>query len=151
MKKSFFLGLLLISNILYAQKDSLWNLDGVSNVTVMLYQKFNDTAGINGSASIVNHNGKYFLLTANHVAKEMKNDASIVFRVNGDKPAILKLVSTVKDHKLSWVNHPVADLSLIELATNDKNIQQRLTQWSFPSNQIHGGKDLPQKDADITF
>lgn len=139
------------STTLLAQKDSLWNLDGVSNITVMLYQKITDTNGFNGSGTIINHHGRYFLLTANHVAKLMKDDASIVFRTNGDKPAIMPLKLLAKDQQIKWLNHNVADLSIIELSTTDGNVEARLKQWSFPSTQIYSNKDLPQKEADLTF
>ena len=135
----------------YAQRDSLWSQDDISNVTVFLYQKTSDTSGTSGSGTIINHNGKYFLLTANHVAKEMRSDAKVVFRVAGDKPGIIDLLVLTKTHTLSWINHPIADLSLVELAAVNTDIEQRLNQWAFPSYLIYGGKEAASKDVDITF
>lgn len=136
---------------MFSQIDSLWNLDGVSNVTVYLYQKTSDTTGKNGSATIINHNGKYFLLTASHVAKEMKHNANIVFRVANDKPGILNLIDIAKNRTLNWNTHPVADISILELTAINKDVESRLKQWSFPSFQILESKEVPSKDADITF
>jgi hypothetical protein len=135
----------------YSQRDSLWSQDEISNVTVFLYQKTSDTSGKSGSGTIISHNGKYFLLTANHVAKEMRNDAKLVFRVSGDKPGIIDLLVLTKNHKLNWTNHSIADLSLIELTAVNKDIEQRLQQWAFPSYLIYGGKETASKDVDITF
>lgn len=135
----------------FSQVDSLWSLDGISDVTVMLYQKTSDSSGVNGSGTIINYNGRYFLLTANHVAKEMKSDASVVFRLNGDKPGTIGLITLAKEHKLNWKTHAIADLAIIELTTSDKSVEQRFKQWSFPASQIYENSDLPTKDADLTF
>jgi hypothetical protein len=151
MKAFILIVMTSISTISTAQKDSLWNLDGVSNITIMLYQKISDTSGINGSGTIIRHNGRYFLLTADHVAKAMKDDASVVFRIDGDKPATIGLRLLAKDGQIKWASHKVADLSTVELSTNDVNVKKRLEQWSFPSSQINSNKDLPQKEADLTF
>lgn len=151
MKKTILFFLLLATKFSFCQTDSLWNLDGVSNVTVMLYQKISDTNGVNGSGTVINYNGRYFLLTASHVAKQMKADANVVFRLNGDKPGIIGLLLLTKSHKLDWAYHPIADLATIELTTSDKNVEQRLKQWSFPASQIYDNTDLPKKEADLTF
>ncbi|MBX2932013.1 MAG: hypothetical protein KF781_08720 [Chitinophagaceae bacterium] len=135
----------------YAQRDSLWSQDDISNVTVFLYQEISDMSAQSGSGTIINHNGKYFLLTANHVAKEMRNDAKVVFRIAGDKPGIVDLLALSKTHSLKWTTHPIADLSLMELATTNKEIEQRLKEWSFPSYLIYGGRETAPKDVDITF
>ena len=142
---------LLTSNSLYSQRDSLWSQDDISNITVFLYQKTSDSTGTTGSGTIISDNGKYFLLTATHVAKEMKNDAKVVFHVAGDKPGIINLTLLSKSHNLNWANHPIADLSLLELTAVNKDIQQRLKEWSFPSYLIYGGQTAVSKDFDITF
>lgn len=151
MKYLILLSILFTNTSAFCQLDSLWNLDGVSNVTVMLYQKISDTSGINGSATILNYKQRYFLLTANHVAKEMKTNASVVFHLSGDKPGTVGLTTITKGQNLNWKVHAIADLAIIELNTIDKNVDQRLTEWSFPAHQIYDKSDLPQKEADLTF
>lgn len=146
-----FLGSFAVSTTSYGQRDSLWSQDDISNVTVFLYQKTSDTSAKSGSGTIISHDGKYFLLTANHVAKEMRNDAKVVFRISGDKPGIIDLLVLSKTHSLNWTSHPIADLSLMELSTTNKDIEKRLKEWSFPSYLIYGGKDAAPKDVDITF
>ena len=151
MKKSILFFLLLSSKISFCQIDSLWNLDGVSNATVMLYQKTSDTSAVIGSATIINYNGRYYLLTASHVAIEMKSNASVVFRLEADKPGIISLALIVKEHKINWTTHPIADLAIIELVTSDNIFEKRLKLFSFPASQIYGKTNLPPKEADLTF
>lgn len=147
MKQIVFLISFIFSNsFLHAQNDSLWNLDGISKVTVLL----TDT-NVSGSATIINHNGRYFILTANHVAKVLTSNSEIVFWYQGDLPWREKLLPITIEKKLNWVSHSIADLSIIELAVTNKDIKKRLNEWAFPSYQINSFKDLPSKDADITF
>jgi len=154
MKITFYvLGvIILISNNLFAQVDSqLWNQDQLSNATVLLYQPINDTTGKTGSGTIISHENRYFLLTANHIANIMNNNAKIVFRLTGDKPGIFNLVQIVKNNILGWIHHPIADISIIELVPQNKNIQDMLFNRAFPIKLIYNGKELPSSDADITF
>lgn len=151
-KTSLIIGLLLICKIGISQKsDSLWSIDEISNVTVYLYQQINDTSGKGGTGTIITHNNKYYLLTANHVSKEMKLNSKIVFRISGDKPGILELLSLTKDKKLKWTDHSEADVSIIELIPYNTDIEQRLKQWSFPSSLIYEGEDMLPRDQDVTF
>jgi hypothetical protein len=147
------LSISLFANIiLYSQKtDSLWTQDELSNATVLLFQKINDTTSSSGSGTIISISSRYFLLTANHVAKELKESAKIIFRLAGDKPGIYDLLPLTRAKKLIWKNHPIADMSMIELFANNNNILQIFQKWSFPIGQISGVKQLPSREADLTF
>lgn len=149
---SFIFFLFVVNSFAIAQVgNSLWNQEQISNITILLYQPQVDTSGVIGSGTIVNHQGKYYLLTAGHVAKEMKNDAKLVFRLNGDKPDVVDLLLLVKDNLLKWKNHSIADLSLIELIAINEDIKNRFQNFSFPSSSIQNGKALPEREADLTF
>jgi hypothetical protein len=141
-----------LGNCLLAQVvDSLLDLQKLSDLTVMLYQPTTDTSAETGSGTIINHNGRLYLLTASHVAKEMKNDAKILFRLGGDKPEILDLLRITPKNALEWKHHPTADIALIELIPSNERQRDRLNRNSFPSNSVNWGKNLPQRDADLTF
>jgi hypothetical protein len=104
-----------------------------------------------GSATILKHDKRYFLLSAQHVTKELKDDSKMIIRENGDKPKIINLKSIIKNNDLTWINHPVADLSLIELIAKDDSLKNYFEDWGFPIKQISFTKDLPSRDAQISF
>lgn len=141
----------LISPLFAQTKDTLWDQDRIANATVFLYQKISDTAAKSGSGTLIIRNGRYYILTASHVAKELKNDAKVIFRLKGDKPGIFDLLSITKDKSLKWNHHPVADIAMVELDTKGSSFKTILEDYAFPGELIHGGKDLPQRDADLTF
>jgi hypothetical protein len=146
----FFISANLFAQSLKTEKDSLWSVEDISNVTVYLYQK-KDTTGIGGSATIINHNRKYYLLTAAHVAKDMTDNSQIVFRIANDKPVILNLNIFTVNHKVNWIIHPEADLALIELLVISKDVEDRFKQSSFPSYLIYRGQQTLARDNDVTF
>jgi hypothetical protein len=141
----------LISPLSAQTKDPLWDQDRIANATVLLYQKISDTLAKSGSGTVIIRNGRYYILTASHLAKELKNDAKVIFRLKGDKPGIFDLLSIIKDKSLEWEHHPVADIALIELEAKSNSIKTILEDYAFPGELIHRGKDLPQRDADLTF
>lgn len=143
-----FIALIVLTVPSFVQaKDALWDEEKISNATVLLYQNPNN----GGSGTIIKGNGKYYLLTASHVAKNMKNDAKIVLRLKGDKPGIYDLLSNVKDKSLNWKHHTIADIAMIELEPTNISIKNLFDEYAFPIEQISGGKNLPTRAADLTF
>jgi hypothetical protein len=104
-----------------------------------------------GSATIVVKDNRYYLLTASHVAKELKDSSKVVFRLKGDKPSIHDLLPITKAKSMSWKHHPVADVALIELDPGNPSIKTIIEERAFPAQFIYSGKDLPKRDADLTF
>jgi hypothetical protein len=152
MKNTFIFIFIILSNQLFSQvSESTWDMDQISNITVLLYQATSDTSGNIGSGTIINYNNKYFLLTANHVAMILKENSKLIFRLTGDKPGIINLLQVVPNKSLIWRNHPVADISMIELIPINADFSTRLKKWSFPFQLINFDKNLPEIDADITF
>ncbi|MCH7964905.1 MAG: hypothetical protein IH852_13315 [Bacteroidetes bacterium] len=149
--KLFLFIIVINSPILCQVEGDIWDQEQISNITVLLHQQINDSLASIGSGTIVNHQNTFYLLTATHIAKKIKNNAKIVFRLDNDKPDIVDLIQIVKDNKLTWDDHSVADISIIELVPHNEKIKKRLETWSFPSNLINNGENLPERAADITF
>jgi len=144
------LAMLIVPQLTQAN-DLLWDEDRISNATVLLYQKLDNAKASIGSGTILSRDGKYYILTASHVSKQMKKDAKVVLRLKGDKPSILDLFKISKDKSLKWKQHSVADIAIIELETQDKSIKTILEDYAFPAELIHGRKELPTHGADLTF
>lgn len=118
-------------------------------MTVMLYQQINDSTGTNGTGTIIEYKNKYFLLTAAHVAKELKNTSKIIFRINNDQPAVIDLVSL--NQKMNWQFHQIADIAIMELIPYNLDIKNRFINSSFPSTLISDEKTLLWKEFELTF
>lgn len=58
---------LLFTNHSMGQIDSLWTAEQLSNMTVLLSQT-NSIGSFSGTGTIINHNKKFYLITASHVS-----------------------------------------------------------------------------------
>jgi len=132
-------------------KDPLWDLDQVSNATVLLYQQITNSSARIGSGTIIARSGRYYILTASHVAKELQNNAKVVFRLKGDKPGIFDLQLIAKDKPPKWEHHSIADIAITELDAKSSSIKTIFQNCAFPFELIHSGKELPKHDVDLTF
>ena len=141
----------LISPVAAQTKDPLWDQDRISNATVLLYQQLDNTSASIGSGTIVIRNDRFYILTASHVAKNLKNNAKVIFRLKGDKPGVFDLQSLIKDAPPKWEHHPTADIAAIKLGTKSNSTKTILEDYSFPFELIHRGKELPKHDVDLTF
>jgi hypothetical protein len=141
------LSLLGVSEFLYSQKiDSTWSGDNISNATVYLQQRLSDSSGIGGAGTIIKKAKRYFLLSASHVTSQLRKDAEIVFRMDGDKPLIRPLNSLVKGR---WEDHPIADISICELAgTSDDSVDLALKN-AFPFELIKMDEEALPKDFEV--
>lgn len=152
---AFFIFILLIGGLvspLAAQtKDLLWDLDRVSNATVLLYQQINNSSASIGSGTIILRSGRYYILTASHVAKELKNNAKVIFRLKGDKPGIFDLQLISKDKPPKWEHHSIADIAITALDAKSSSIKTIFEDYAFPFELIHRGRELPKHDVDLTF
>jgi hypothetical protein len=64
-----------------------------------------------GTAFAANLNGRVFLVTAEHVTKELKGEASLTYGAQGDKAATVALAELVS----KWALHGEADVAVAEV------------------------------------
>jgi hypothetical protein len=60
-------------------------------------------------------------------------------------------LTLIKGDTLVWQNHPIADISIIQLTPKNGEVKDRITKYSFPIRQISFQKDLPERETDLTF
>lgn len=138
--------LLILSGIkcIFAQ-----TIDEVSSVVVYLEQKEifkQDMAGekcevwikkpteqnpqpyynrIRGTALFVSKDTTLFMVTAEHIARKMNSDATVIIRDEGDKPYTLTLQELWnKSESVSWVFHDEADVAILQLHPNSQIIDK---------------------------
>lgn len=131
---------------------ALWNQKDLSDISVLLYRKINDSSGLTGTGTIIHYEDRYFLLTASHVSKNMDSISQVVFSIGNDKPLIKDFKKLTLDRNITWYVHDTADIALIELKIPDDTLlENRYIKLAFPINQIYSGTVLPSRSSDITF
>ena len=131
-----------------------WNTldqDQISNVTVLLSQRLPDSTRASGTGTVISNDSTFYIFTASHVAKLMRNDAKVVFRLPGDKPRIVSLLSLTNTDTLQWRYHSTADIAIISLSPEAADLRKWVHDWSFPLHQVSFTEELPRRDADLTF
>lgn len=125
----------------------------LSNLSVMLFQPPKDSSGSPsiGTATIVTHSGKFYILTASHVANSMRTDALVVFRIDGDIPVSISLTEMTQSKIPIWTHHNIADIAIIEINSKDPNLAKRLTNFSLSSDRILSTKEIPDRDMNVFF
>jgi len=142
----FVMAATVLCTTVHAQNsDPIWDQDQIADATVLV------VGDHSGSATIVVKANRYYLLTASHIAKDLRDSSKIVFRLMGDKPSIQDLRLITKDKLMNWKHHAVADVALIELDLGSSPLKATIEERAFPAELIHSGKDLPKRDVDLTF
>jgi len=153
MKQILVLLTISLCNLTYGQTmKALWNENEIGDISVLLFRQQNNNLSSTGTATIIYHENRYFLLTAAHVAKDMDSLSKIVFHVENDKPMIVDLKSLTLLEPIAWTEHNEADIAILELKLpTDTLLKNRFESIAFPIAQIYNGKDLPSRSAGITF
>lgn len=131
-----------------ASRDTSISAVDISNLTVMLYQPMTEKRG---AATIIKHQGRYYILTANHIAESMAPSAKVIFRVGNDQPGIIDLILFTKGRRLQWLHHSTADISMMELIPFNDATKKRLSETSFPSTSIVPDVNIPAFQFDFTY
>ncbi|RFS17821.1 hypothetical protein [Emticicia sp. C21] len=120
MKTNLCITLIILLNtcVLIAQDNPKnMGVSDLANAVVMLYERKNGQNESRGTGNIVSYHNKYLLITARHIAEQMSSTAKIVFMVP-DSSAIeedlIFLTSSIAG--IPWIHHPLADISILEIA-----------------------------------
>lgn len=100
-----------------------------------------------GTGMFVNKGNKVFLLTASHVAHSVNSDTHIIMSDSSSNPQSIPIYTF--SNLGNWVDHPIADISYLEMAINQTNIglvQNRC----FPYEQISLSATPPSRDTELT-
>ncbi len=152
-KLSIVAGIFIIfQTLIYSQvNENMWDREQLSNSTVMLYQPLNSDSAKIGTGTIITNGDRYFILTASHIVKILKNNAMVVFHYTGDKAGSFPLKDLLKNNTSDWKHHKNADMALAELEPTIEIVKKYLKDWSFPFKQIYDKKEMASMDAELTF
>lgn len=148
IRQSMMLMLLIAAQVSFSQPtDSLrWTREDLSKATVLLWEKSTNKSG---TATIVVNDGKYFFLTANHVAKQITKQGEVYLN-NDNKPLIYRLSDVVQE-TTEWKHHKTADMAYIEFTACDDILQDFISKWSFPASGIYTGEQALPMDVEVFF
>ena len=120
--------------------------------TVACLQQPDGTGSVKtGTASFVVDGDRAYVLTASHVANDMRIDGAIILGDKESNPIVLKWPDLISGApKLNWIHHPVGDLAIIELRPNPQISKEQLQGRFIPRTMICSTQDPPDRDTHLT-
>ena len=98
-----------------------------------------------GTGIFIQKDAKYYLLTAQHISQKSSKDTYIYLCDNQQNPC--KIMLSQLNASLSWNEHPVADMAVIEI---DVASNPWITSRSFPYSQCDISLSGLNRDAELT-
>lgn len=101
-----------------------------------------------GTAMFVsNEKNEAWIITASHVAIETTLNTNIALGDENNNCSVIPI--NVFNPKLNWKHHPVADLAVLEIVINQRNINL-LSNRCFPYDHLNLSKDSVSRDFELT-
>jgi len=145
------ISLIFLVNLTSAQNNrKIFTSDDLAQVVVNLRQKKTDTTYINGTGIFIAHDNDLFILTATHIAKEIKINCEIIISGENDTPTSLMLNQLIKTEKPNWQNHEIADLSLLKLYPPKDISIKYLKNRFLPLFYFESRKVPPSRNIELT-
>lgn len=102
-----------------------------------------------GTGSFISKGNDLYIITASHVSKDMDDTAYVIIQGENNLPIKIELKKLA--NPIKWINHPVADLSILKLnpekAILDKYLQQRF----IPYEMIDVSKKAVPRNTQLTI
>lgn len=126
------------------------NLQQAAQAVVLLHAPAADPKNTNvGTGFLVNLNGRLFLVTAEHLSKDLVGSASITYGDKDDKASTVALADILTSQPLKWTTHGVADVAVVELRTSHPTNQVLLPRALLPPVFINK-LETPNRERPLT-
>lgn len=138
--------------ILFGQK-TLQGYGDIIHTTVWLVDSVKN---FSGSSVMVEWNGRYFLITAEHVSLELTDNTSILFSDSLYKPKVYKIRNLTKEKFVVFKKHSLADVAGIEISLNDSFLKRHfdkyaLTKEFIPEYNINDREPIGRSEQLVFF
>lgn len=129
----------------------IFPLEVLTNVVLSLRQKVTPTYYSVRTGSFISKDNKLYIVTAEHVAKDMKTDMEIIVKGKNDLPITLTLDDlTQQKTTLNWLKHKEADLAVLELNPKPDILNTTLQYRFLPSDNINKTKNVIDRNTQLT-
>lgn len=128
-------------------------LEILNNCVVNLRQLVSPGSFKVGTGIFVGKGNKLLLFTAEHVARDMKNDAQLILRGDKDLPISLTInqVCTIDSTgSIPWTFHAIADVAMLELKIDQALINSTFQNRFLPADNIFPNKTTVSRNLELT-
>lgn len=126
-------------------------LELLTNTVLNLRQEIAAGKFSAGTGTFITHKGNLYLLTAEHVANDMKTNCQFIVKGANDTPIVLTLDDlTQQTANLPWKIHPVADMAVMQLNPKATILATSLMNRFLPSDNIFVPKNAVDRNVQLT-
>lgn len=102
-----------------------------------------------GSGFVVNLDGRLFLVTAEHVSKNVAGQVAVTYGDKDDRATTTNLADLVRSKPAKWVTHGTADVAALELRT-DHPAATLLLARALPLSILISKLETPNRERPLT-
>lgn len=126
--------------------------DELAPTVVCLVQDIGEGKSEIGTGSLISSEERLYLVTAAHVAKNMKPSGGFILSDVNDKPIKIGWSEVTKIHGsfIPWIIHKEADLALLLLNPSEELFVERFRQRFVPIGVFSSEKQAPSRDLTLT-
>jgi S1-C subfamily serine protease len=123
----------LLNTSMEAQENNpILNADQLTITVVNLRKEKSPGIESTGTGSFITKGDDLYIVTASHVSKDMDDTSYVIIQGENNLPIKIELKKLA--NPIKWINHPIADLSVLKLNPEkvilDKFLQQRFISYS---------------------
>lgn len=129
----------------------IFPLEVLTNTVLNLRQKVSSGNYSVGTGSFISKGNKLFIVTAEHVANDMKTDMEVILKGKNDLPITLSLEDlTQQNTSLDWVKHNDADIAVLEVNPKQDILNTSLQNRFLPSESVNKVKTAVDRNIQLT-
>jgi S1-C subfamily serine protease len=102
-----------------------------------------------GTGSFIAKGDDLYIVTASHVSKEMDDTSYVIIQGENNLPIKIELKKLA--NPIKWIDHPIADLSVLKLNPEKIIIDKYLQQRFIPYNMIDISKNAISRNTQLTI
>ena len=146
----------LIPAIVYLSQDSIETVTIEDKKFEIWYKRkdgkeaFPKTLSITGTGFFISTEKNLYLVTASHVANNIKNTAKVVVKGENDNAIVLNIRDLAGKENIEWKHHKEADVAVLKLYPSQNVLTNYLQKRFIPSNLLEDSLIAPKRDIVLT-
>ena len=102
-----------------------------------------------GTGSFISKNDEIYIVTATHVSKNMDDSAYVI--IQGENNLPIKIELKKLSNPIKWIDHPIADLSVLKLNPEKEILEKFLQNRFVPFEMIEISKKAISRNTQLTI
>lgn len=146
----FLLTTILTTSMSAQEKENIIvTADQLAITVVNLRKEISPGKEITGTGSFIEKGNELYIITASHVSKAMDDSSYVIIQGKNNLPIKIELKKLA--NPIKWIDHPVADLSILKLNPEKLIMETYLQERFIPFSMIDISKNAIPRNIQLTI